>query len=340
MLEDVFAGRQRVIVATSALGMGVDIPDIRCIVHIDWPFSMLDYAQESGRAGRDGMRSEAVMIAQEGDQRPANDEQTEIEQALVRLYVEGANRILQCRRVVLDGFLDRRIRERVGCEEGEEKCDVCRGSREEMEEEDSEEDSEEEADTIDEEQSEEEAERKGEGETEGDCEEEMEGESEEEIERIEAEWNERKRIFEQQQRERQAPRQTFIQHKQQEFTDVEWLRRQLAWWTNQCALCEAIQNGQSGHDIRNCWRQESRAIQEEIQRVEREMKFERFSGCFWCGVPQEVCNRWEPSENGRYQRVRGQECQYTGVLIAAVVGISLSYKEVVSTRVSRVSHYE
>ena len=35
MLEAFMAGRQRVIVATSALGIGVDVPDIRCIVHID-----------------------------------------------------------------------------------------------------------------------------------------------------------------------------------------------------------------------------------------------------------------------------------------------------------------
>jgi superfamily II DNA helicase RecQ len=51
MLEAFMASRQRIIVATSALGMGIDVPDIRCIIHIDWPFSVLDYAQESVRAG-------------------------------------------------------------------------------------------------------------------------------------------------------------------------------------------------------------------------------------------------------------------------------------------------
>jgi superfamily II DNA or RNA helicase len=107
MLQAFAAGNKRVIVATSALGMGVDIPDIRCIVHIDWPFTVLDYAQESGRAGRDRLRSEAVIIVQEGEQRAAEDKQAEAEQQLVRAYV-GIDETATCRRVVLDGYLDRR----------------------------------------------------------------------------------------------------------------------------------------------------------------------------------------------------------------------------------------
>ncbi|CAN9448941.1 unnamed protein product [Alternaria alternata] len=141
MLEEFAAGKKRVIVATSALGMGVDIPDIWCIIHIDWPFTVLDYAQESGRAGRDGLRSEAVMIVQEGEQRAAENKQAEVEQQLVRAYVEGINETATCRQVVLDRYLDRREKERVVCEEGEEKCNVCRGADgEEEDEEESEED--------------------------------------------------------------------------------------------------------------------------------------------------------------------------------------------------------
>jgi hypothetical protein len=51
------------------------------------------------------------------------------------VYVEGVDGTAQCRRVVLDRYLDRRKIERVGCKEGKEKCKVYRGVKEETEEE-------------------------------------------------------------------------------------------------------------------------------------------------------------------------------------------------------------
>ncbi|KAJ6093868.1 hypothetical protein N7467_002713, partial [Penicillium canescens] len=62
-----------VVAATSALSMGVDIPNIRSIIHIGLPRSLLDYAQESGRAGRDGRRSEAIIVQPHGFLRPKWD---------------------------------------------------------------------------------------------------------------------------------------------------------------------------------------------------------------------------------------------------------------------------
>ena len=68
LLFDFLQSKRKIMIATSAFSMGIDVPDIELVVHFNAPISMTDYIQQIGRAGRDGRKAHCVLFYdQNGD---------------------------------------------------------------------------------------------------------------------------------------------------------------------------------------------------------------------------------------------------------------------------------
>ncbi len=133
-IQDAFAAEELdVVCATVAFGMGIDRSDVRCVVHAAMPKSVEHYQQESGRAGRDGLEAECVLLYSAADglrwerliERSAHDsEDPATTVARGRSLLQGIRSyctVARCRHQRLSEYFGQPLASDCG------GCDVCLG---------------------------------------------------------------------------------------------------------------------------------------------------------------------------------------------------------------------
>lgn len=116
-----------IIVATIAFGMGIDKPNVRYVIHYDLPKSIEGYYQETGRAGRDGLKSECILFFSYADkfkiehfieQKPDEKEKQSAYRQLREIIAYCESNV--CRRRVLLAYFGEDY-DKPGCG----NCDIC-----------------------------------------------------------------------------------------------------------------------------------------------------------------------------------------------------------------------
>ncbi|CAA9960673.1 DNA helicase recq [Pyrenophora teres f. maculata] len=291
MVRSFTLGIEKLCTATNMLGLGLDAVGVRVVIHVAMCPLLLQYVQESGRAGRTGLDSDSIVLracylTKEGS----------VKKTLGYKLEQPAKEFLTgelCRRIAIDKHMDGR-QNRQQCELGESKCDICEqhssGTKRQAVEEEQEEPEETQADTA-------------------------AMAAEEQRKDLE-----RAMVVEERRVEIQQRRRT-----EQAVYELERLEQHLQRWSNACAICMAIQ----ANPARHCWKECPKATEVQIKLMQAKVtsmhhvKWEKYARCYYCWAPQAICDKWEETSIQGAFKTRGMHvlCQYNGVLQQAVAAL-------------------
>ena len=297
------------IVATTALAEGLDYPHVRLVINVNEPESPTIFAQETGRAGRDGREAYSLVLlpstweAQDGTESTAvgtDSSRFDIdirkgqERRAIHKYLRGE----QCYRKSLGESLDvKEGRER--CREGEVKCEVCQKRVES-------------------------------GEKSGEKSEEKSGEKNEEEDREGEQEREGKEGKERIARKHSGLDMVNI-GRVREYRELSKYKEDLAGMKGICGLCRTT-GDRWDHEFRECRRRQEvfrarREVREQLKRKGKEW-IEGYKACFWCLNPQGICSRasrggGKETERGGKKREREEwvECEFGEVVLPVCYGV-------------------
>ncbi|KAF2726598.1 hypothetical protein EJ04DRAFT_598889, partial [Polyplosphaeria fusca] len=283
--------RNQVFTATNALGLGIDAPTIRAVIHIGTVRLIRQYAQESGRAGRDGKASEAIIMrgfrsTHKGNVNCKLHGSVEPE---MKEFIEGSD----CMRAVLERAMDGK-EDRIECEEGEVKCQQCQQLEDEI---------------VSMAQ---------------DTEELTSLSHDDADEREAADYAEFQRLLSL----RRSHAVAEVRHQANNAIQVNELIRLMEEWKEGCQQCRAYNIAGSGHNLEQCRHEEAESMRGGLEFLQKQIQWAKYSCCFDCGLPQSICSSFQLDiVRGGYRKQAGLQCQYKGVLIKVVVAIWYRYTE-------------